>query len=212
MLADGEHLGPALSSIRRLEQPASIIGPPQRAKGRHVNGLGVFRVDENPTDVARLLEPHVLPGLAAVFGPVHPITVGRQARSPGLTRSHPNDVRIGGSHRNRPEGAGSFPVEHRLPGRAVVGRLPGSTGRRRRVDDVGIALDHGEIVHAPAWNGRADTAPRQVFEDRRVQDFVGTRARKRLGLECGHKDSAEEKGGYSKNGNGTHVSVGKNPS
>ena len=95
--------------------------------------------------------------------------------------------------------------------RAVVDRLPGSTGRRRRVDDVGIALDHGEIVHAPAWNGRADTAPRQVGEDRRVQDFVGTRAGNRLGLECGHEDSTEEKGCHSKNGDETRVSVSSNP-
>src|SRR2546429_3946550 len=48
-------------------------------------------------------------------------------------------------------------VEHRLPGRAVVGRLPHSAGSGADVHDIRIAFDHGEVVNAPAHQDRKST-------------------------------------------------------
>src|SRR5206468_2344112 len=96
-----------------------------------------------------------------------PITAGPISRSLTVIRlagSDPNHRWVGRSNGDIADRRNVLFVEHRLPGRAVVGRLPHSAGSGADVHDIRIAFDHGEVVNAPAHHRGADLAKFQVFE------------------------------------------------
>src|SRR5262245_28043021 len=57
-------------------------------------------------------------------------------------------------------------VKNRLPGRAVVDRLPYAAGRKAHVDHVRIAFDGDDVVNAPAHAGRPYRTPAETLQNR----------------------------------------------
>src|SRR6185295_12882056 len=79
VLADRQHLLPGLAAVGGLVEAAVAARRPQRALGRHVDGVRVAGIDEDLADVLGTLEPDVLPTLAAVDRLVDAVAVGDAA-------------------------------------------------------------------------------------------------------------------------------------
>src|SRR5262249_5324167 len=71
---------------------------------------------------------------------------------------------IGWRDGDRADGRAGLVVEDRLPRRAAVDRLHHATRGGGDVDDVGIALHHGDVIDATAHDGRTDLAELQRLE------------------------------------------------
>src|SRR5258708_39434026 len=70
-----QNLLPALSSIFRTENASLRVRPVSVTQRRHENLVRVTSVHEDSPDLPRILQPDVLPRLAAVGGLVHSIPV-----------------------------------------------------------------------------------------------------------------------------------------
>src|SRR6266508_2177503 len=58
--------GPVLTTIRCHENTAFFIWPESMTKGSNINDVWILRVDNDGGDMFRILESHVLPGLATI--------------------------------------------------------------------------------------------------------------------------------------------------
>ena len=135
-------LGPEHAALRLWAVAVSLSG------GKHDVGIG--GVDDDTPDPTSGLEPHVLPGLATVGALVDAVAEGDVAADEALSRPGPDDVGVGGGHRQGADGGDRLIVENRLPVRATVGALEDPSGGPSRVVDLRVArhTDH-----------RGDTAP-----------------------------------------------------
>src|SRR5262249_40190414 len=79
-----------------------------------------------------------------------------------------DDIWIGRRDRDVADRVCSVRLEDRLPGSAVVCRLPDAVGREPYVDDVGVLFDGGDIVDASAHAGWSDGA-----KDEALQQWIG---------------------------------------
>ena len=131
---------------------------------RDVNDIWILRVDDDSSDVLGLLQAHVLPSLACIDGLVNAVAPRGALAVIGLAASDPNNRRIGRRDGDVANGGDPFFVEDRFPGGAVVGGFPNAAGGCAHVDDVRIALDHGEIIDAAAHDRRPNLAKFQVLE------------------------------------------------
>src|SRR6516164_459202 len=76
IVRDLEDLRPGFAAVDGFVHPAFGIGSPQMAEGGNVNHVGIFRVHQDASDVARLGKAHVLPGFAAVGRFIDAVTPG----------------------------------------------------------------------------------------------------------------------------------------
>src|SRR5262249_1484328 len=123
VVVDGEHLGPVLAAVGRLVDAALLAGPVQPPERPDVDDVGVLRVNGEFADLESLLQPHVLPGLAAVGGLVDAVAVGDGVARVVLAGADPDDVPVRRRHGHVAYGYGGLAVELVLEGDAVVGRL-----------------------------------------------------------------------------------------
>src|SRR6185436_6791638 len=79
------------------------------------------------------------------------------ADDPG-SRANVDDIRVGRSDGDRPDGPGRLIVEDRLPGRTVVGRSPDAAVVEADVEHVRLAGHAGQGARAAA-SCRTDLAP-----------------------------------------------------
>ena len=117
VLVDGEDVLPRDAAVGGLEDAALLVGAPQPAERGDVDDVGILRVDDDPADVLRLAQPHVLPGLAAVGRLVDAVAPRRALAVVRFAGADPHDVRIGrvdGDVANRHR---RLRVEDVLPGR-----------------------------------------------------------------------------------------------
>ena len=90
--------------------------------------------------------PTVRPRFSGVGRLVHPPADRDVAPYEGFARSHPHDVRIGRRDRDSTDRGDGHAVEHRIPVRPRIDRLPEPTARRPGVVDVRVALHAGDRV------------------------------------------------------------------
>src|SRR5262249_32402607 len=91
LVVHAQDLLPRLAAVRRLVEAAILIVAVQPAQGADIDDVGVLGVDEDLADLERLLESHVLPGLAAVGGLVHAVAVGDRVARVVLAGADPDD-------------------------------------------------------------------------------------------------------------------------
>ena len=182
---DLERLGPGLAAVDRLVDAALVVRGIEVAQRRHVDDVGVHRVDDDAADVMGVFEAHVGPRLARVDRLVDPVAPVGAARGGVLARADPDDLRIGVGHRDIADRDDGLIVEDRRPADAVVHRLPEAARTGRRVDRVRLLRRHREVDEAAALARRADRAELEGLRHVRRQG---------LGAEIGGEECENERG------------------
>ena len=173
VLAASQDLLPGLAGIDRLEKAAVPSGRPQRPLGRDVDDVRVPRIDDDVADVLGPLEPHVLPGLAAVTASVDAVAIPDVASAHVLTRPHPHDVGGVRIDRDAADRVGALVVEDRLPRGARVGRLPDAATSDCDVTHAVILRVDRDVGDAPGHQRGADAAQLESLEGVFVQLAFG---------------------------------------
>ena len=157
---DEQRALPGLAAVIAAEHAAFAVRAEIVAERRDQHVTGIARVDQDRADVARCLEPDVRPGLAAVGCLVDAVAGADIVARGDLAGADVDRVRLARRDGERTDVRGRHRVEHRMPGRAGVGRLPHAAAGSAeiiRVRPIGNALGDG----APAGAHRADQAPAQ---------------------------------------------------
>ena len=161
---------PGRAAVRRAVDAALGVGRVEVTDGRDRRHVRVGWVEEDATDVVRLLQPEVRPRRAAVGAPVDARAGVRRPRRVGLAGAHPQRrpvaLRVRPVDRHVADGEGRHLVEERREAGAAVARHPHPAG--------GVGDDEGgrvadlplDVRHAPAHHGRADR-PERDLGDRR---------------------------------------------
>src|SRR5713226_8931636 len=98
------------------------------------------------------------PSLSGIGGFVDTVA-GREIRAlQPFAAAHVNDIGIGGSNRQRADGAAGLVVENRIPSVAEVGGLPDAAVDGGHVENVGLVW-HARDGHGAASAKRTDAAP-----------------------------------------------------
>src|SRR5262249_8453212 len=116
----GQDALPGLAAVLGLEQPAIAAGAVEPSERADVDDVRVLGVDDDRTDLVRRLEPHVLPGLAAVRALVDAVAVGDGIARVVFAGPDPDDVLVGRGDGDCADGHGGLAVELVLKGDAVV--------------------------------------------------------------------------------------------
>ena len=182
---------------------AAILGPvhpafapavPERPLGGPQDGVPVPRVHQDPADVLRAGEAHLLPGGAAVAAPIDAVTPADVTSAHVLPGAQPHHFRVGGVEGDRSEGVGRVLVKDRLPGGAAVLRLPEPAGTDDHIPGGAALRVHRDVRDAPAHERRTDAAQLQALD--RCRDGAGVGIRGLRGPGGGREQQArdEERG------------------
>ena len=163
-LAGPQQPRPRLAAIAGAVQAALLARPPQRAECSHIDGVGIIGVHEYAADVPAVTQPHMLPGRAAVLGPINAIAIERATHIVLLAGTEPDGVGILRVERHRAHRDAALAFENRRPGRPGVHRFPQPARRAGGIDDTLIGGMHGKARDAPARHGRAHLAPFQCLQ------------------------------------------------
>ena len=139
-----------------------------------VNDVRILRIDHDPADLARVLQPDVIPSCAAVNGFVDAVAGREVLTNVALAGSGINGFRIGGSHSQRADRGHRLAVKNRHPDNSGIGRFPDSAIDRAKIKGCRVARNAGHGHRAPAAE-RPNQAP---FEP--IHQF----RRNRLGNRC----------------------------
>src|SRR5262249_2059778 len=94
VFAHVEDLVPGFATVRGIVGAAVAAGGPGGALRRHVDHVGVPRVDDDLANVLRLFEADVLPGFAAIVGAVDAVAIADAALAVVLAGADPDDARV----------------------------------------------------------------------------------------------------------------------
>ena len=197
VLVHVEDLPPGLATVGGLVDAALRAGRPDRAHGAHPEGVRIVRVQDDPVDLAGLLEAHELPGRAAVHGAVDArARIGRVAGVP-LAGADPDDVAVAVVHGDRTDVGDPLVVEERRPGVAGVRGLPDTAGSRADVDRARVGLEGVDRRDASAHSGRPDRAGLhggELVHRERLSVERGGRTSRGEQDEQGQREQAVERG------------------
>ena len=118
---------------------------------RDEHGLLVARMDQHIADLARVLQPDMLPGLARVERAVDAVAVAEVPPDARLAHAHEDDIGIAlcdrdGTDRPRPERT----VRNIPPGHAAIGSLPDAAACTSEVEGHGLTDDARTCDASPA--------------------------------------------------------------
>src|SRR5258705_82343 len=172
-----QHPLPGLAAVAGAEDPALLVGAERVPECGDERDVRVSRINDDGTDVARVAQTEVLPGLAGIERLVYPVAIGDVAARAGLAGADIDDIVIRVSDRDRAYRGDLLLVEDRLPGAAGVGALPDATGYRTEIPGRRITRNaaHGD---RPATAERTDLAPFHGAEELRI-DLAGRRCHAR---------------------------------
>ena len=164
---------PVEASVRRPID-ASRITVPERVPDRcRIDEVGVVRVGLHGTDLARVLEPEVVPRLARVRGLVNALADDDVRADPVRTRPHIDDVGVRVRDFDVADGRRlEVSVGDILPAHPIVRRLPHPTAGRPLIEGVGVGAMALDRRDAAAARG-PDEAERQTAEEARVHGVRG---------------------------------------
>ena len=178
VLVDELHLGPRRAAVGGLEHPALGVGTPQPPERRHVDGVGIHRIDNHAADVLRVAQAHVRPRAAAVARLVDAVAEGRALAVVRLAGADPDEIGSAGAERDVADRGDALAVEERRPRRARVGGLPHAARRGADEDGRRPPFVDRDVVDAPAHHRRSDGAPLELSK-RRLVEALGRRGRQR---------------------------------
>ena len=101
-----QHLLPRLAAIRRAIDAAFGVRPPEMAQRRYIGDIRIRRVNDNRSDVVRLLQADIAPGTPRIGGFVYAVAVRCVAAHAGLTHADIDRVGIGIRHCDGADRAG----------------------------------------------------------------------------------------------------------
>ena len=133
-----------------------------------------MRIDDDFADLPSVLQPHVLPGLAAIDRLVHAIPEGNVAANARFARAHVDDVRVRRRHRNAANRRNRLLVKQRHPVHAAISGLPHSARHSAKIIRCRIAWDACDRQH-PATPERADLAVFHPLEQALLKLLGGSR-------------------------------------
>ncbi len=146
-----QNLLPGRAAVRRPVHAAHLVRPPQVPHRRHVDDVGILRVDPDRTDVIAILQPHVLPRAPRIHRFVDPVAMRRIPAHARLAHSRVHHVRIGIGHRDRTHRPRlELPVRHRNPRESAVGGLKDPAAHRAEIIHVRLRCDAGHGHGAPS--------------------------------------------------------------
>src|SRR6267154_6466641 len=114
-----QHALPFLAAILGIKNTALRIRSVRVAERRNKNFLRVAGIDEDPRNLARVLETDVRPSFAAIRGLVHAVAVGNGRAHVRFTAADINDLWIGGGDRDGAYGSDRLRIKDEI-GRAHV--------------------------------------------------------------------------------------------
>ena len=144
-VVDEENVLPRHAAVHGLVYPALRRMAVQSALSRDKDDVRVLRVDDDPRDVLRFVEPHLLPRLAGVGRAIHTVAVVRHNAANGMF-AHPDidDVRVALGDGDRTDRAGlEIAVRDVPPADAHVLGLPEPAAGRSHVISLRVADDAG---------------------------------------------------------------------
>src|SRR4030042_367474 len=94
VLVGEERVFPGLPAIFGAEDAPLLLGAVAVPERSHEHDIGIAGVDGHPANPARLLEAHMLPGLAGIGGFIDAVADRDIAADEGLTRPRPDDVGV----------------------------------------------------------------------------------------------------------------------
>src|SRR6185312_769039 len=125
----------------------------------------MMRVDDDPADLAAVLQADGAPSLSGIDGFEDADAVGMLAADIGLARAHINDVRVRRRNRDRSDGAdGNALITDGKPCAAGVFCLPDAAANGTHIEGVGLAWNTGDGVR-PAAAHRTHIPPFQSAEE-----------------------------------------------
>ena len=163
-----QHALPFLAAIFGIEDATlriRSVGVPER---RDKDFLRVARIDENPRNLARIVEANVRPAFAAIGGLIHAVAVGNGRTHVRLTTAHIDDLRIGGGDGDGTDGRDGLRIKNRIPGAAGIIRAPHAAAHRAEVENLGLAPDAGDRQGSAAAK-RSNRAPAELLKQFRVE-------------------------------------------
>src|SRR4030095_3999123 len=106
---------------------------------RDIDHIRIARVNNHPSDVLRVFQSHVLPGLAAIERAIDAVAPGRALPIVGLTASNPDYVWVGRGNTEIADRRRALVIEDGFEGRAGVCGFPDATGRDSNVEGGTVA-------------------------------------------------------------------------
>src|SRR5712692_7794485 len=98
------------------------------------------------------------PCFSSVSGLVNAIAHGEIGAMQAFATAHVNDIGVGRSYGNGPNGLRGLMVENGVPGASRVFRFPDATVHLANIEDIGLARDTGGCSRAPTPE-RSNHAP-----------------------------------------------------
>ena len=163
-LAGPQQARPCFAAIAGAIQAAFLARPPQRAQRRHINRVAIIGMHKDAAHMPAFLQPHMLPGRAAILRPIDAIAIERAAHIVLLAGAEPDGVGILRVKRYRPHRHAALAFEDGRPACPGIHRLPQAARGAGGIDDALIGGMHGKPRHSPAWHGRADFAPFECLQ------------------------------------------------
>jgi hypothetical protein len=156
-----EHLLPGFPTVPGPEDTTFLSWAKSVAHGGDKDNVRVVGVDSDTSDMQRIFETDMFPGLAAVDGLVHPVAPGDALAQLRLTEADVHDVRVlliqgDGAHRSVVE----LPLADGHPVGACILRLPEPSRRVAEIEDLGIGRV-ADYRSAPAAVEGTDVSPLQ---------------------------------------------------
>src|SRR5579872_2379630 len=111
---------PGLAAVGGFIEAALTAALPERTGRRHVNHVGIARIDHDAGDVLGVLEAYIAPGAAGVFTFVNTVAIGDTPLVIVLAGAGPDDGGILRVDGDGADGVGAVIIEDRSPGGAVV--------------------------------------------------------------------------------------------
>src|SRR5215831_3511677 len=120
--------------------------------------IRILGIDKDGRDLQRVAQSEVRPRFAAIERFVNAVADGKVGALQSLAAAYVNNVGIGRSQRDRADRAGRLIVEERLPGAAVVVRLPHAAIIHADVEDVRLCRN-ARRAHRSAAAEWSDITP-----------------------------------------------------
>src|ERR1700719_4417874 len=117
------------------------------------NLLRVAGIDEYPRNLARVLKADVRPGLAAIHGLVHAVSVGDGRAHVRFAGAQINDLGIGWRNSDGADGSDGLRIKNGIPGAAGIVGAPHAATHRAEVENLGLTAYAGNRQRPAAAKG-----------------------------------------------------------
>ena len=157
--APKQNIFPSCSAVFRAKDAALFVRPKSVTECRHIDQIGVLRMNANFADMTGFLQADVCPSFTAIGRLVHPITVGDIEADGSFACAGVDNVWIGIRHCDCPYGSTiEKSVRNIFPVRSGIVSFPDTTGTCAKVEHRQFCRMSRHSNNTPASWG-TDTAP-----------------------------------------------------